>query len=76
MWDGGAMPGWPRACGGGSQLLLRATLAGSGPEACSPGPLLEIPSVLRSGQVATDPEGDLAFRSSLSGRPGLDLWKK
>lgn len=35
-WDGGDMPGWPRACGGGSQLLLRATLTGLQPQP-SPG---------------------------------------
>lgn len=64
-WDGGNMPGWPRACGGGSQLLLRATLTGSGPEACSPNPPLGVLSVLRSGLVAIDPEGDPAFRISL-----------
>lgn len=75
-WDGGAVPGWPRACGGGSQLLLRATVTGNGPEACSPNPLRGVLSVLRSGLVAIDPEGDPAFRSSLSGRPGLCLWKK
>lgn len=76
MWDGGAMPGRPRACGGGSQLLLRATLKSYGPEAYSPDPLLGILSVLRSGLAAIDPEGDPAFRSNLRARPGRCLWKK
>lgn len=52
------MPGWPRACEGGSQLLLRATLESCGSEACSPNPLLGILSVLRSGLAAIDPEGE------------------
>lgn len=39
MWDGGvdsAMPGWPTVYARGSQLLLRATLPSSDPEACRP----------------------------------------
>lgn len=59
-----------------TELLLRATLTGSGPEACSSNPPLGVLSELRSGLVAIDLKGDPAFRSSLSGRPGLCLWKK
>lgn len=79
MWGGSAdsaMPGWPRAYAGGSQLLLRATLPSSDPEACRHLVLsfLGVLSILRSGLVTIDPEGDPAFMSSLEVE-GLYLWK-